>query len=137
VANPLRDLCPRARVVWRDGAARCSACGRMVNRATVGHPWRHVAEELEARLVDDIEAALTEELDRLLDPAEPTHLAKPDAALELLPDYTPDARRAFDLLRRGHNLPPASPLWPDRVAADFATYIGPAIKATTTDTEEN
>jgi hypothetical protein len=55
--DPLRDLCPRSVVVWRNDAARCSTCGRMVNRATAGHPWRH------ARIV---EAYIESELERLL-----------------------------------------------------------------------
>jgi hypothetical protein len=74
--DPLRDLCPRAVVVWRLDAARCSTCGRMVNRATAGHPWRH-ARIVEAYIESELERLLRErivdELDRLIDPAEPTH----------------------------------------------------------------
>jgi hypothetical protein len=74
--DPLRDLCPRSVVVWRNDAARCSTCGRMVNRATAGHPWRH-ARIVEAYIESELERLLRErivdELDRLIDPAEPTH----------------------------------------------------------------
>jgi hypothetical protein len=90
--DPLRDLCPRAVVVWRLDAARCSTCGRMVNRATAGHPWRHariVEAYIEAELERLIEERFVDELDRLLDPAEPTHRlelevpGKPVVELEL------------------------------------------------------
>jgi hypothetical protein len=90
--DPLRDLCPRAVVVWRLDAARCSTCGRMVNRATAGHPWRHariVEAYIEAELERLIEERFVDELDRLLDPAEPPHRlelevpGKPVVELEL------------------------------------------------------
>lgn len=127
--QPLRDLCPRAVVVWRDGAARCDQCGRRVNRSSSSAPWAHVPDWLDDRLeeLEDIVAGeLNAELDRLLHPAEPTHRLEHGLALfgaghlrlppldlpplDLprrlpVPSAEDAARLAFDLLRRGHNLP--------------------------------
>lgn len=39
--DPLRNLCPRAVVVWRDAAARCSKCNVRLRRRTAAHAWQH------------------------------------------------------------------------------------------------
>lgn len=136
--DPLRDLCPRAVVVWRADAARCSVCNRLVNRPTVAHAWRHsdmleryIRARLEERLeelADSIEAAYNAELDRLLEPAEPTHrlegtiplgdeVLAPDARITVAPGAGvwlgegPDRVRIGDLVD--------ATLTPDGITADL------------------